>query len=44
VILFRDDGSVAMADKQGHGIEAQNNGEVHIYGEVKQHTSSTLDL
>lgn len=43
-ILFRDDGSVAMADKQGYGIEAQNNGEVHIYGEVKQHTSSTLEL
>ena len=44
VVLFRDDGSVAMADEQGYGIEAQNNGEVHIYGEVKQHTSSTLDL
>jgi len=43
-VLFRDDGSVAMADTQGYGIEAQNNGEVHIYGEVKQHTSSTLEL
>lgn len=44
VILFRDNGSVAMTDKEGYGIEAQNNGEVHIYGKVKQHTSSTLDL
>lgn len=44
VLLLRNDGTVALSDNSGYGIEAQNNGEVHIYGDVKQHTSQTLDL
>lgn len=44
VIRFQQDGGVAMHDHKGYGIECQNNGEVHIYGDVKQHTSQTLDL
>jgi hypothetical protein len=44
VVRFQQDGGVAMHDHKGYGIECQNNGEVHIYGKVKQHTSQTLDL
>jgi hypothetical protein len=44
VIKFDEHGGVAMHDHKGYGIECQNNGEVHIYGKVKQHTSQTLDL
>lgn len=32
-----------LRDSSGAGIELRGNGEVHIFGEVKQHTTQTID-
>ena len=38
------DGITRLADENGNGIEVTNDGDVHIYGTVKQHTSTTMDF
>jgi len=43
VKLNTSDGTVTLADEGGQGIELTNDGNVHIYGKVKQHTSKTID-
>lgn len=44
VIELNDKGVVTLAAGDGTGIQVTNDGKVHIYGEVNQHTSSTISL
>lgn len=41
---IKPDGTFKLADGSGKGVEGRNDGTLHLYGEVKQHTSETLSF